>query len=230
MNDDLFFKPWLGRYYEPFDLDRFTTHPPGLYPMHLLGESHYGSPDEYGPDFTAKVIRECGMAPTRGPFFRNIVSTLTGTAPEPRDYAGVWDWLGFSNYIQTFLDGPRQRPTPEMWDRAGRAFPAFLVRYKPDSLLVLGQDLWRHLDKSAGFRIAAQQVDDVLVDDAHILTWEDDAGLRWTVAMHILHPSAPAFDVRKARLRVGILRALIDNIDVTGRHMTFEEQRARISA
>jgi hypothetical protein len=206
---DLFFEPWIGDGYARLAARDFADIGPGLTPMYLLGESHYGKECEYNPGFTRKVIRERALRPSPGPFFRNILATLLDRAPEPEDYPAAWDRLAFSNYVQDFLTGPREAPKEEMWDRAGRAFPAFLRQYRPPVLLVLGQRLWNRLDKSGGVPVAAMARDDVRVDDACVLRWVDGDISRGTVAMHILHPSAPAFDLRKARLRVGLLRELV---------------------
>ena len=228
---DLFFEPWVGEDYGRTPYDHGAVERSGTYPLHVLGESHYTDEPTRDPGFTRRVIETYGSSPSRSPFFRNLLKTLTGkdvmTADEVRS---VWRNLAFSNYVQDFLPGPRIAPTAAMWARGRLAFDDLLQRYRPDTILILGQRLWRAMDKGDGFRLAPLHDDDVTVDDARILRYRVDGQERWVVAMHILHPSAPAFDFRKARLRVGLLRQWQDNLDTTGHMLPFVEQRERIEA
>lgn len=228
---DLYFEPWIGADYGVHPYDLAAAAASGVYPVHVLGESHYGTADERSPGFTRHVVAELGDGTGRTPFFRNLLKTLTAKDHvDGVDAAHAWRNIAFSNYVQDFLPGPRVPPTPGMWDRGARAFTDLLERYRPDCILVLGRRLWNNMTRQGAFTLAPIEQDDVVLDDAVVYEHGVGARKRWTVAAHILHPSAPAFDLRKARLRVALLRRWQDNIDTGGTFMPFGDQRARIAA
>lgn len=229
---DLYFKPWQGDDYAacPYDLSAIGRS--GVYPMHVLGESHY-SDEERRPSFTIEVIENLAWSPARSPFFRNTLKAVSGRdVLDFQEMRKAWRNLAFSNYVQDFLPGPRIPPTSEMWTRGHLAFAELLPRYAPTALLVAGQRLWRTMNKANSFALGPIDRDGVVLDDARIYEWISPTSgkLRWTLAVHIVHPSAPKFELRKAQTRVTLMRQWMDNIDLEGAYLTFEEQRRKIAA
>lgn len=218
---DLYFDPWIGARYRDWPADIAAA---PVYPIHILGESHYGEAHEYRPSFTREVIASRALRPSPGPFFQNLTKLVTFSAAQP-DRANVWDTLAFSNYIQDFLPGPRLPPSAAMWERGHRAFRELLNRYQPDAILVLGQRLWNGMIKNDSFRLAPKHADGVTVDDARVYEHKVAGQRRWTLAMHVLHPSAGGghFKLAVAQQRLRLFHEYLNNIDTRG---TFEPNDA----
>lgn len=115
----------------------------------ILGESHYrGEGDQNGKEFTRYVIQRFAQRciGERRKFFtiiaRALDSELTNeTAP------AVWDGVCFYNYVQVFVgNGPRCRPTDQMFTDSRQAFKEVLEFLKPDVVVVLGRKLRSHLE------------------------------------------------------------------------------------
>lgn len=225
----LFFRPWIGADYRDWPTRSHENLTP---PVHILGESHYGNPDEYRPEFTVNVVNDRDLQSRRGPFFSNLMKAWSGVPLAAIDRGQFWDGLAFSNYIQDFLPGPRLPPSETMWQRGHVAFEELLLTHQPDALLVLGQRLWRHMTKRGSFRLfpVEDEPDEkrrvVRIDDARLYEREVDGERRWTIAMHILHPSAPAFDLQAAQRRAFLMRShYMNNIDTRGCFMPNDEAR-----
>lgn len=132
------FLPWVGEHYEA---SRYGVR------VLVLGESHYGTEDDFGPGFTQKVIRNCAFKP--GFRFFTMISNLlrgaTGTATEA-ERRNAWQHVAFYNYIQAFVgDAGRIRPTRTMWKNAEPAFKEVVAELRPDVIIVLGYGIWKHL-------------------------------------------------------------------------------------
>jgi len=71
---------------------------------------------------------------------------VTGKHNSEIDRKEFWDNVAFYNYIQEPVgDGPRERPTEEMWANAKAPFMEVLGQLRPSHLLVLGGQLWENL-------------------------------------------------------------------------------------
>lgn len=118
-------EPWLG---ERFD---------GLL---VLGESHYGDPDDL--NLTRQVVDEAvaGRSPHR--FLAKIEKVVTGDVARRGGTGSFWHNIAFANFCPGAVDRPRMRPTAEMWTEGSRLFPALLTLVKPKRILVLGNATW----------------------------------------------------------------------------------------
>lgn len=133
------FEPWVGsRYYsEGYNGARIL----------ILGESHYGKPDEETPDFTQIVIRALGQQ-KRFRFFtvvQKTVSNETGwiSDDQRRDF---WERVAYYNYIQKLVgDWSRIRPTKQMWHDAKEPLLSTLTELSPQILIILGFELYENL-------------------------------------------------------------------------------------
>ncbi|HGW0964709.1 TPA: hypothetical protein ACNPTZ_005348 [Escherichia coli] len=67
------FQPWVGDHYHS---SRYGVR------VMVLGESHYGEPEDYAPDFTQHVINEHAFQPGLR-FFTIATNLLRGTTDEP---------------------------------------------------------------------------------------------------------------------------------------------------
>lgn len=57
-----------------------------------------------------------------------------------------WNNICFTNYVlQSVASQSRIRPINEMWKGSGEAFVETLKLFEPDKLLILGEELWKHL-------------------------------------------------------------------------------------
>ena len=110
----------------------------------VLGESHYGTEDDYAPDFTQNVIRDEAFKPGFR-FFSMITTMLRGdtswaTEEERRE---AWQHVAFYNYVQEFVgDAGRIRPTTAMWRNSETALHEVVAELQPDVIVVMGYQLW----------------------------------------------------------------------------------------
>lgn len=72
-NSSVKFQPWVGDHYHS---SRYGVR------VMVLGESHYGEPEDYAPDFIQHVINEHAFQP-RLRFFTIATNLLRGTTDEP---------------------------------------------------------------------------------------------------------------------------------------------------
>ncbi|MGI4795093.1 MAG: hypothetical protein ACRYG8_13675 [Janthinobacterium lividum] len=125
--------PWIG--------GRFS----GLL---VLGESHYGDPDDL--DVTRQVIEEAADLRSSHAFLTKIEKVVTGEVALRRGPESFWQTSAFANFCPGAVDGPRIRPTEEMWEEGYRLFPAVLTLVKPKRILVLGNATWNHVGALTG--------------------------------------------------------------------------------
>jgi hypothetical protein len=132
------FEPWVGKSY---DAEGFFGRR-----VLILGESHYGTPEQETASFTRECVESLAKAANGHRFFTVVAKLLFGTSPGvklSRDQRSwLWDRVAFYNYIQAFPSHTsRVRPTGEMWSTAAQCFPALLQRLRPEFVLVLGREL-----------------------------------------------------------------------------------------
>jgi hypothetical protein len=135
------FDPWIGSRYHT---DGFR----GIQLL-ILGESHYGKPEDKRSSFTKDVIRDRAQQ-RRFRFFTVIQRLVSGGRGwlSNADRAGFWEQVAFYNYIQAFPgEHPRCRPTPALWSDAREPFLQTLAELSPQLLLVLGHELSGNLPK-----------------------------------------------------------------------------------
>lgn len=134
-----FFQPWVG--------ENYHTQTPKIL---VLGESHYGKPEWYTPEFTRYVVKDWALC-KRGSssYFTKIAKVLLGKAHEwisLDDKHKLWHQVAFYNYVQKFVgDGPRMRPTPEMWAEAEESLGIVMNQLSPDIVIVTGKELGWHV-------------------------------------------------------------------------------------
>lgn len=136
------FKPWIGSNFAA--TNRF-----GLRVL-VLGESHYGDPQADNTDITPFVVRTYGMPVGGAQFFAKTVKVLlqmdSNVWLTAKDRAEIWEDVAFYNYVQEIVgDGPRQRPTNEMWIAAERPFLEVVDALRPHVVLALGRELERRM-------------------------------------------------------------------------------------
>ena len=143
--DNVIFQPWIGDKY--CKDNRF-----GLRVL-VLGESHNNNDGAETSDFTTRVVEsfiQNKIESRRKAFFTKIAKVLLGIETNIwKSYderTDIWQQIAFYNYIQCYVGGTaRIRPTGEMWQAAQEPFLSVLDKLKPDVVLVLGVDLWDHL-------------------------------------------------------------------------------------
>ena len=137
-NSSVKFQPWVGDHYHS---SRYGVR------VMVLGESHYGEPEDYAPDFTQHVINEHAFQPGLR-FFTIVTNLLRGTTDEPtaEERREAWQHVAFYNYVQEFVgDAGRIRPTRAMWRDAAAVLEEVVAELRPDVILVLGYQMWDHL-------------------------------------------------------------------------------------
>ena len=136
-----------GRKFDPWEGKRYGSD--GLFGIRLLilGEAHYGRPEELVASNTIDVVRKLGQQ-KRFRFFTVAMSLVLGRRGPFSDAerAEFWERVAYCNFIQSFPGaGPRKGPTPDQW-LAGREPLLFtLAELKPQLLLVLGKNLRNYL-------------------------------------------------------------------------------------
>ncbi len=133
------FDPWIG--------SRYATDGICGIRLLILGESHYGAPEEECRKFTENVIRKRGQE-GRFRFFTVVQRLIVGGQGSllKSERFEFWEQVAFHNYVQSFAGRKaRQRPTPEMWSDARQQFLPILRKVAPQMLLVLGHELCHNL-------------------------------------------------------------------------------------
>ena len=137
--DAVKFRPWVGEHYGR--TSRF-----GLRVL-VLGESHYGKPEQDGLGYTQRVVRQWAKR-DRSRFFTVISKVLLCTTDWIDDEARgeVWDHIAFYNFVQELVgEAPRSAPKFRQWVEAQGPFKTVVEYLRPDALLVLGRRLEGHL-------------------------------------------------------------------------------------
>ena len=119
----------------------------------LLGESAYSWQDKNGiwhdpePKLPKQLVDEQIKDFAAVRFARCLSRGLAGEeSPNGEQLRSVWDRVAFTNYVNgTVGRGPENRPTPEMWDAARRAFPSLLADLKPQRVIVFGKEMWSEM-------------------------------------------------------------------------------------
>lgn len=134
--ENVVFKPWVG--------SNYTTNKFGARIL-VLGESHYGSPEDEYEDYTVDVVRMWGQE-NRLAFFTKIAKTLLNYDSsdyfnEHERYA-LWENVSFYNYVQAIVgEEARVRPSCEMWKKSDVAFQEVIKNLDPQIIIVLGKEL-----------------------------------------------------------------------------------------
>jgi hypothetical protein len=132
------FDPWVGSQYQ-------TGGFRGLRVL-ILGESHYGEPEEETKAFTREWVEGYASSAKGNRFFTVVTKLLLALPVGIRLSRGtrrtLWDSVAFYNYIQRFPgQHSRIRPTSSMWNAAAECFPAVLSELQPTFTLILGREL-----------------------------------------------------------------------------------------
>ena len=134
--ENIVFKPWVG--------SNYTTNNFGARIL-VLGESHYGSPEDEYEDYTIDVVKMWGQE-NRLAFFTKTAKTLlnydsSDYLNEHERYA-LWENVSFYNYVQAIVgEGARVRPSGEMWKKSEIALQEVIERLDPQIIIVLGKEL-----------------------------------------------------------------------------------------
>jgi len=137
----MIFKPWIGPNFERTGFE-------GLRVL-ILGESHYGEPGTEYDNFTSDVVREWAFGKPSA-FFSKIAKSMLRLTSQQNlsddQRAQFWSSVAFYNYVQKLVgDGPRQRPSPDLWEQSKQAFFEALNQLNPDVCVVFGMELWSNL-------------------------------------------------------------------------------------
>ncbi|WP_196768932.1 hypothetical protein [Xanthomonas arboricola] len=138
----LLFHPWIGPNYQVLG---FSGHR-----ILILGESHYGMPEDESPSFTVECIEGMAKAKHGHSFFTKTAKIFlereSGVPLTQSERSNFWDRVAFFNYIQCFPSKTaRTRPTPAMWKFASTVFPLVIQELQPTFVLVLGNALKQNL-------------------------------------------------------------------------------------
>ena len=187
------FHPWIGKSYGNAHF--------GL-KLLIVGESHYRWPDRPKDETrTTHAALEHGRHHHR--FFRGLERLVPTT--EMEGIPKGWDSVAFYNYVQHFVgDGPRDRPSAEMWasELTLDAFKEVLTVCKPDRVLIVGKTTWRMM---AGkdefpqyppipeplFRLPDGFCAGLNAEAEQHAYWYPTGANSWTLCAPIFHPAYP---------------------------------------
>ncbi len=136
------FHPWKGQHYGRES--RFGVR------LLVLGESHYGQPDEVPEPrtFTQEIVRYYGVQ-HRHRYFTTIAKVLCGDRGwiDNEERAAIWENVAFYNYVQSLVPAPGIPPTPAQWEAGHYPFMTVLRNLRPDAVLVASQRLWGQIEQ-----------------------------------------------------------------------------------
>jgi len=139
------FNPWIGDNYSEASFGKKVL---------VLGESHYDWDQDISidrlPTVTNEVIGEQLDGKYTKAFWTHIAVTFLNKLPTLNDKREFWHAISFYNFVQQSAGmGARVRPSLEMFKASEPAFFEVLDSLKPEVVVVLGYELWRHLPKQA---------------------------------------------------------------------------------
>jgi hypothetical protein len=154
-SNNIRFWPRVGKNYQ----QGFEISGNGMVRLLVVGESHYkdGSHDDNGErTFTQDVVanyltpkKERGWRPSK--FWTVLGRTIAG-----RDNyipAKFWNEISYYVFVQDFAgDGPRQRPTPQMWEDSYEPFLEVIEKLAPQKVIVLGSQLSSHVQEAVNIQ------------------------------------------------------------------------------
>lgn len=169
--------PWIGSRFE------------GLL---ILGESHYGEPEDL--ELTKTVVQ--GVVDRSAPhaFFTKVEIAVTGESSSRSGSDSFWQTVAFANFCPGAVDGPRQRPSFEMWTEGYRLFPKLMSFVKPKRVLVLGYQLWDNIGGLTEVKIISASKKD---REAGRLDAEAGPNGQGVPITSIRHPTAFGFSARE---------------------------------
>lgn len=140
------FQPWIG---DEYSQTRFL----------ILGESAFSwwEDDEEKTPSLRHSIESVEWAienfPHCGRFFNMLSRALAGEeSPDKPKLRNVWNSVAFTNYISdTVGEGPRNRPSTEMWVKAKQNFISDLSALFdpiPTRAVILGKDMWEEMPET----------------------------------------------------------------------------------
>lgn len=200
-----FFDPWIGDDYRlarEAALAGESSCCGGLW--HIMGESHYGKPEEYSPGFTRVMIEEA-CSPRASRFFDTILSIATGKPFADIERRADWSRFAFSNFVQDMLPKTRKRPNEAEWRRGRDAFFGQLVLTRPKQLLIVGKTQWEWTPKAGYIPIAPFQpaINSGGGTEAGVYAYEVEGEIAFTLVTWVYHPSSwGELDVEVAQQRV----------------------------
>ena len=133
------FHPWIGKHYGRSSRFGFR--------LLVLGESHYDEELEYTDcDFTRYVVRTWGQE-NRHKFLTIIANVLRGVEGwiDDETRREIWKHVGFYNFVQSVVSGPKVAPVFRQWCDAQGPFETVVQCLKPDAILVLGWRVSEHV-------------------------------------------------------------------------------------
>jgi len=127
----VFFHPWIGESYEN---PRFKCR------LLLLGESHYGTPENQIESFTQDLTSKYVARTWSHRFWTDLSQTVLGMHHTEFARSEFWNDVAFYNYVQQIVtDG--KTPTDANRIGAGSAFAEILERLQPNLVIACGQRL-----------------------------------------------------------------------------------------
>jgi len=201
MNSNIFFQPFVGKYYANGGI--FGKR------IMILGESHYCD-EECADCGDCRLHRECmgftqhvlgdylDEKKERQNWMRTFLKFERSLVGEETDQAmrlKIWNSVISFNYLQVAMGGPREAGTSEQYQQAGKAFFEVVEKYQPEYIIVWGKRLWNNLPGDNWLHENASDVHWVDSNDIEVEgTWVPNGfymmpGGKHVKALVVNHPS-----------------------------------------
>lgn len=224
-SDKVTFHPWVGDKYE-YGIKGFdengkivygTKEDPGKKIL-VVGESHYCAnlADDKSKlsKLTKKIIADLIDPNSEWEPYKNtytkFIKSLTGYLDnlEFYDKKEAWEHLGFYNYVQKAMIGPRVTPTSKDFKNSEEAFWEILNKLKPDLVIIWGARLYNNLPQE-GKQLEDFTVQNKYGDDVYVEVWSYEIDNKDTPLIGINHPSS-GFDTKFCH---EVIKGFVNSID-----------------
>lgn len=169
------FRPWVG--------ERYGS---GRVRLLVVGESHYGHPDEDQPGFTSEVIEAWRSGEKKLRYYTKLAQLLSGCSAKGLNRSEALSEIAFYNYLQVLLEWANNgRAAAAAWKAAEAPYLQILQDLDPTHILVTSHGTYERMPAAMNER------DEALGGKVlHVCEYSTPSGRAW--ATEVPHLSRTA--------------------------------------